>query len=423
VANGDARLAEALSLIELGSFGAAADALARVAESRSPSVKARVDAACELCRAGEAHRQAAAELDAAASQQRASALQVQRRLMTLLSGTGASGGQAGGRSKTLRDRFRRLRGSARPPTVGIGTRSDRPLHDESSASPDERSTIVSAPLTASSAAPPTAIELVGAPAPAVVPDADVVARVLGPLELTVLGREIREWGGSKGRSLLQYLLLSGSVPVRRETLMELLWPDHPHGSARNNLNVALYGLRRAAFPSRPGGGPFIEHHQGAYMLGRRTSWSIDRDAFLDAWNTAAAAHGRDDFIAARSAYERAAALYRGRLFEDDPNGEWFLAEQRLLEERFLLVLERLASLQMASRELESAVATLHRALSRDACRESAHRLLMQCFADLHQHQLVTRQFHLCVDALDHELSVQPHPETVRLFHGLTRKSE
>jgi DNA-binding SARP family transcriptional activator len=246
--------------------------------------------------------------------------------------------------------------------------------------------------------------------------------VLGPLELVVLGREIREWGGFKGRSVLQYLLLSPNVPVRRETLMELLWPDHPHGSARNNLNVALYALRRAAFSSRPGGGPFIEHHQGAYMLGRGASWWIDRDGFLDAWNAAATAHARDDLAAARSAYELATALYRGRLFEDDPSGEWFLAEQRLLEERFLSVLERLASLQMGSGEVESAVATLHRALARDACRESAHRLLMQCFAELHQHQMVTRQFHLCVDALDQELSVQPHPETVRLFHGLTGNS-
>jgi DNA-binding SARP family transcriptional activator len=418
VLDGDAQFAEALSLIEQGFFDEAWTVLSRLGTlSEHVSLQALAGATRALCRAGAAHQRAAEQLEEAASQERASELQIQRRLLILLSGPtpSVSGGSPQGRS-----RRRRIWGRRRPIRTAaletdVESSSSLPDRPPPAGPPSEGPAAVH--RTPGPEPRPPDREAAGAP-----PTADVVARVLGPLELVVLGREIREWGSFKGRSVLQYLLLSPNVPVRRETLMELLWPDHPHGSARNNLNVALYALRRAAFSSRPGGGPFIEHHQGAYMLGRGASWWIDRDGFLDAWNAAASAHARDDLAAARSAYEQAAALYRGRLFEDDPSGEWFLAEQRLLEERFLSVLERLASLQMASGGVESAVATLHRALARDACRESAHRLLMQCFAELHQHQMVTRQFHLCVDALDQELSVQPHPETVRLFHGLTENS-
>jgi DNA-binding SARP family transcriptional activator len=266
------------------------------------------------------------------------------------------------------------------------------------------------------------MELPAVPEVARTPDADVVARVLGPFELVVLGREVHEWGGLKGRAVLQFLLLNREAPVRRETLMELLWPDHPRGSARNNLNVALYALRRAAFPSELGRGPFVEHRQGAYLLGKTVTWWVDRDGFLDAWTAAAAAQSRGDVAAAQAAYEWAVTLYRGRLFEDDPIGEWFFAEQRLLEERFLLVLERLAALHLEAGNVEAAESVLQQAVARDACRESAHRLLMECYAELHQHQLVTRQFHLCVDALEHELGVQPHPETVRQFYELTGRS-
>jgi DNA-binding SARP family transcriptional activator len=248
--------------------------------------------------------------------------------------------------------------------------------------------------------------------------ADVVARTLGNLELVIHGREVREWGSQKGRGVLQYLLLSGGRPVRRETLMDLLWPGHNRSTARNNLNVALYALRRAVVPSDQSGGPFIEHRQGSYVLSPGLSWWIDRDAFLEAWTRGTAAHSASDADGALFGYSRAVGLYRGRLFEDDPTGEWLFAEQRLIEERYLVALERLASLQLAAGDVEVAEATLQRALARDACRESTHRLLMQCYAELHQHQLVTRQFHLCVDSLQRELGIAPDPETIRRFRAV-----
>jgi DNA-binding SARP family transcriptional activator len=189
-----------------------------------------------------------------------------------------------------------------------------------------------------------------------------------------------------------------------------------------NLNVALYALRRAAFPRDPERGPFVEYRHGAYTLASGVTWWIDRDEFTRSWTRAGAAQSEGNIAEARAALEHAAGLYRGRLFEDDPSGEWFFAEQRLLEERFLLVLERLASLQIDAGELEPAEETLRRAVARDACRESAHRLLMRCYGELHQHQLVTRQFQQCVEALRRELGVAPHPETVETFRAITGRA-
>ena len=72
------------------------------------------------------------------------------------------------------------------------------------------------------------------------------------------------------------------------------------------------------------------------MLGRHVKWWIDRDAFLEEWNRASSAQASGDGAIALTAYEHAAALYRGRLFEDDPAGEWFLNEQRLISEGYLV---------------------------------------------------------------------------------------
>src|SRR5271155_5159036 len=75
------------------------------------------------------------------------------------------------------------------------------------------------------------------------PDAEVAACVLGPLDLTVAGHRVLRWNSLKARTVFQYLVVQIGRPVRREVLMELMWPDHSVGSARNNLNAALYSLR------------------------------------------------------------------------------------------------------------------------------------------------------------------------------------
>ena len=56
-----------------------------------------------------------------------------------------------------------------------------------------------------------------------------------------------------------------------------------------------------------------------------------------------------------AAYEKAVRLYRGPLFEDDPAGEWFLAEQRHLEELYLQALEHLATVHFELGELPEAI--------------------------------------------------------------------
>ena len=73
---------------------------------------------------------------------------------------------------------------------------------------------------------------------------DVIVRVLGRLDVQVAGVPVASWGGQRTRTLFQYLLMRRR-PVHREVLMELLWPGHTYSSARNNLNVCVYGLRRA----------------------------------------------------------------------------------------------------------------------------------------------------------------------------------
>ena len=54
-----------------------------------------------------------------------------------------------------------------------------------------------------------------------IPEADVTALILGPLELSVAGRRVVRWNSLKARAVFQYLLIHRGRPVRRDVLMDL----------------------------------------------------------------------------------------------------------------------------------------------------------------------------------------------------------
>jgi DNA-binding SARP family transcriptional activator len=247
---------------------------------------------------------------------------------------------------------------------------------------------------------------------------DVVVRVLGRLEVQVAGAQVASWGGQRTRTLFQYLLMHRR-PVHREVLMELLWPGHTYSSARNNLNVCVYGLRRALGAASPGT-RYIVYRDACYSLNRALAWEIDRDCFVAAAERGRRIEDHSTSADAVAVLERAVAAYAGPLFDGDSAADWFLPERTALQELFLQVLERLATLLAERGDVDGAQHALERLLREDGCRESAHRLLMSCFARRGQRDLVARQFQRCTARLDADLEITPSAETVDLFRALTR---
>ena len=249
-------------------------------------------------------------------------------------------------------------------------------------------------------------------------EADIAARILGPLELTVAGVRVLRWSSLKARAVFQYLLLHHGRPVRREVLMELEWPNHSHSSARNNLNVALCSLRNT-LDWRGLEAPAVLHREGCYLLNPGLTCWTDHGEFLAMIRDAQRARQAGSTQQVLSACNSAVELYRGPLFEDDLDSDWYLPERRNLKDLYLQALEYLAEIYCDSGQLVLAVEFGQQAISVDPCYEAAHRLLMRCFARQHQQQLVSRQYRLCAAALQDELDVSPTMETVQLFRTLT----
>ncbi|MDH4118097.1 MAG: hypothetical protein OEX04_13760 [Acidimicrobiia bacterium] len=250
------------------------------------------------------------------------------------------------------------------------------------------------------------------------PPATLSVRMLGPVDVTFDGAPVDGWNGRVGINVLRYLLLTNGRRCPRDQLLDQFWPDADPAAARNRLQVALSGVRRAfrAVTDEP----VISFDDGMYRIGVRVETDIDQ---FDRHVASARTHERNgDVEAAIRSYGEAARLYRGDLAPDAPYDQWTLLPRESYRIKIIDVLDRLAVLRMQRDDLDEAIDVGHRILERDACREDIHRMLMECYRRQGRAHQAFRQYEYCERALRAELGLQPCPETVRLYREM-RTSE
>ena len=370
-----------------------AELLAHVDDDAESPIRSEVRFARELHTLGAEHLRLADEFEAAARHHRLAAQRASRRAWVALAGARPEGGAE---------------------ASGIADEADREPFgsdgpgDDAAGGDDRDDTAATSAGNDADAGTGTADDA----------GVDVRVRILGSLEVRAEDRPVA-WAGTRHRALFQYLLLHPG-PVHREELMELLWPGHSYDSARNNLNGCVYGLRRS-LQSAGSTHDYVVYHEACYSLNTvDLRWVIDRDEFLLLAGTARSLARQNELPRAATAATDATDLYRGPLFQDDPAVDWFAAERRSLREQHLELLELEAVWRLDLADLDGARRAGQRVLTDDPCRESAHRLLMRCYAHQHQGDLLARQFMLCVTTLHKELGIGPTAETVRLHDELTR---
>jgi DNA-binding SARP family transcriptional activator len=226
--------------------------------------------------------------------------------------------------------------------------------------------------------------------------------------------------------LFKYLVSHRDPWPRREQLMEAFWPEAEPAAARNSLNVAVHGLRRAFREvawrsSRPTAEvPVVVLEDGAYRLDRNLRLWLDVDEFELHARAGRELETAGELPAAVADYELAVALYQGDFLVDDPYEDWpVLAREHLLL-TYLDVLDRLAGLYFGQHQYGSCVSLGRLLVQRDPCREDAHRRLMRCFSRQGQPHLALRQYQVCTEALRDELQVEPDPATVALARQIRR---
>jgi basic membrane lipoprotein Med (substrate-binding protein (PBP1-ABC) superfamily)/DNA-binding SARP family transcriptional activator len=189
----------------------------------------------------------------------------------------------------------------------------------------------------------------------------ILFRVLGPVGAETDGRALH-LGPPLQRTLLGALVLHHDEVVPVDTLVEMLWGDHPPRTAAHSLQSYVSGLRVVLGPDR------IETRAPGYLL-HATADEVDADRFDHTVEAAATALAAGDAGRASALLDDALDWWRGPPLADVPHDGAMAGEIARLEELHLRALERRVAAQLALGRHESTVPELERLTHRHPLRE------------------------------------------------------
>ncbi len=184
-----------------------------------------------------------------------------------------------------------------------------------------------------------------------------------------------EWGGSRSpRLLLKALLCLPRRQARRETLLELLWPDTDPEQAAECLNTATSKLRNVLMPPREQECLLITESDPVwYRLAGQDSLWTDMEAALAALDEAERTENALSLLEQIETY-----LGRGGLLEEE-EGSWVSSQRAMIERARYRSRLRLAEAYRQEKRWGKAEATLSLLLEEDPTDEDVICRLMELF--------------------------------------------
>jgi DNA-binding SARP family transcriptional activator len=249
----------------------------------------------------------------------------------------------------------------------------------------------------------------------------LAAYMLGPFRVLLNGRAIENWPSGRGRAVLEYLLSHHETTTPRDVLMETFWPETSQDAARNNLNVALHGLRRAL--GAIADVPVVVYRSGAYHISADLHVWLDVDEYDQRVQSGQRLEVEGKTAEACREYEAAISLYQGDFLADAPYDEWPVFTRERLRVSYLDTLDRLSRIYFDQDKYAICATLCQLLLSRDNCREDAHCRLMRCYCRQGQYPLAVRQYQLCIANLRSELNVAPSEATTQLYEQVKSRRQ
>lgn len=251
-------------------------------------------------------------------------------------------------------------------------------------------------------------------------DYDLTVYCLGTFRVFQNDQLIEGWNSMKGQMILKYLITHRTRPIAKEVLMDLFWPDASPEAARNNLNVAIYSLRRLLRQGRPGYSHIVFQND-TYLLNPELRIWVDVEEFSKHFNAGMRLEQARELQSAIYEYREAEGLYQGEFFAEDRYDDWLLSRRQGLQDDYLTLLDRLSLYYLDHAEYDICIVMCNKILTVDNCREDTHRNLMRCYSRQGYHHLALRQYHLCVEALQHELEIEPDDATQALYRQIHQR--
>lgn len=234
-------------------------------------------------------------------------------------------------------------------------------------------------------------------------------RALGAVRILKDGADIpaKNWRSARPRELFLYLI--DHVPVARDEVLAIFWPEKTQARAVANLYQSLYLLRRAL------GYDVVVLEDQTCRLAPGLDLSYDAAVFEIQAKTALAY--RRNETRRLGALAAAATLYGGE-FLNELSVEWVTERRRALSDLHQRVLTEYADELLHLTRYDEARGVLEQALQVEPFRDDVHSRLLMCLAAIGRRYEVVAHYQRYRETLRSELGLDPPAEVRALYARL-----
>jgi DNA-binding SARP family transcriptional activator len=244
--------------------------------------------------------------------------------------------------------------------------------------------------------------------------------LFGPLRVTtpsgVLGP--RDFPGVKPKQILEVLVAERGHGVSKARLADALWGEALPRNYLATLETYISVMRQALEPGVKARESVVMTEHGGYHLDLERL-EVDLDAFDRLLREASTA---EPFTALRC-LERALALVRGAVLEDEPYTAWAEDLRSAYRQKEVSALIDLGRLQLLTGEAAAALASAERAVELNPLAEAAYQVQMTASYALWRQEDALQAFDKCRRLLADELGVDPLHETVAIHLAILRHED
>ncbi len=217
---------------------------------------------------------------------------------------------------------------------------------------------------------------------------------------------VTDWE-SEIAKLMVFLFAENPTGLRRDRVIDLLWPEATPARGNSLFHSTLYRLRSSL------GKDFIIHSKGLYLLNPDISCYYDTRRLQECF-----AQGRNSGDMAHIARQEALNIYHTP-FLDPFDLEWCTQKRDQLHAQMLELVISEALYQLHTGDMDTSESLFIRARGLEPFDERAYRGVMWCRASRNDRAGALREYKECEVILAKELDVEPSLETLELYDAIT----
>ncbi|MCF8105788.1 MAG: hypothetical protein K9K64_09910 [Desulfohalobiaceae bacterium] len=228
------------------------------------------------------------------------------------------------------------------------------------------------------------------------------------------------WKGNQARGLLKVLVaLASEQQIRKELLIEELWPYSSPGAGEKTFKVALHRLRKSLEPDLTYrfGSAYIHLENGRVFMDQELC-KTDVNRFLRLCRETEKQLQSGQAKKGLKTCNEVVSLYKGDFLPDDPDPEWARAIREHLRQKFMAVLLEAARACETSGTWAKAIRYYEKVLDCDPCLEEAYRRIMVLYADHGKPAKALQAYEKCRKILQETFSIEPENQTVSLYRKI-----